>query len=90
MKKMVGIELKINNKNIQDLLKSLKIPFKTYTDYERNESITYIKKYKEKYIKILRRYNIPYKIAHFLSFKAKPELTINEKTYNKKEKLLNV
>ncbi len=36
------------------------------------------------------RYNIPYKITHCMSFKAKPELTTNEKTHNKKEKLLNV
>ncbi len=32
MKKIVEIELKTFNKNIQDLLRSLKLPFKTYTD----------------------------------------------------------
>jgi len=49
--------------------------FRTYTDYERNESMTYVEKYKEWYIQILKRYDIPYRIAYFLSFKAKPELT---------------
>jgi len=72
MKKIVEIELKTFNKNIQDLLKSLKIPFRTYTDYERNESMTYV----EMYIKILKRYDIPNRIAYFMSFKAKSELTI--------------
>jgi len=82
--------LKTFNKNIQDLLKSLKIPFKTYTDYERNESMTYVEKYNEKYIHILKRYGVPYRIAYIMSFKAKPELIIDEMTYNKKKRLINV
>jgi len=89
MKKIVQIELKAFNENIQNLLKLLKIPFKTCTDYERNESTTYIEKYKEKYIRILKRYDIPYRIAYFMSFKAKPEFTVEEKTCNRKEGLIS-